>query len=262
MDCSPPGSSVHGIFQARRLQWVAVSFSGGSSQPRDRTRESCIGRQMLHHFATWGAGRILKPQLSKSKRAELRRGFSASFRKTGPSPETDLLQPLSKLDGSGRGLWPPGFPSHTQHEPPEQAFAVLVCRWAFWGALQLSLSWLAPGPLSAPLTSGQPHSFVSPFGRSLWTVSVFESHPLYFIFLCGHLKISSRRDEAPWVGLLLCAYGPWRDVVPHSRLPEAPVVLAPIFSASSVRLCRSAPGRLLQACLLELNTWLWAWLLV
>ena len=35
MDCSPPGSSVHGIVQARILEWVAVSFSRGSSQPRD-----------------------------------------------------------------------------------------------------------------------------------------------------------------------------------------------------------------------------------
>ena len=37
MDCSPPGSSVHGIFQARALEWVAISFSRGSSQPRDQT---------------------------------------------------------------------------------------------------------------------------------------------------------------------------------------------------------------------------------
>ena len=35
--CSPPGSSVHGIFQARALEWAAISFSMGSSQPRDRT---------------------------------------------------------------------------------------------------------------------------------------------------------------------------------------------------------------------------------
>ena len=34
MDCSPPGSSIHGIFQARVLEWVAISFSRGSSQPR------------------------------------------------------------------------------------------------------------------------------------------------------------------------------------------------------------------------------------
>ena len=37
MDCSPPGSSIHGILQARVLEWVAISFSRGSSQPMDRT---------------------------------------------------------------------------------------------------------------------------------------------------------------------------------------------------------------------------------
>ena len=42
VDCTPPGSSVHGILQARILEWVAISFSRGSSQPRDRTRVSCI----------------------------------------------------------------------------------------------------------------------------------------------------------------------------------------------------------------------------
>ena len=40
MDCSLPGSSVHGIFQSRVLEWVAISFSRGSSQPRDQTRVS------------------------------------------------------------------------------------------------------------------------------------------------------------------------------------------------------------------------------
>ena len=43
MDCSLPGSSVHGILQARVLEWVAISFSRGSSQPRDRTQVSRIG---------------------------------------------------------------------------------------------------------------------------------------------------------------------------------------------------------------------------
>ena len=38
MDCSLPGSSVHGILQARILEWVAISFSRGSSRPRDRTQ--------------------------------------------------------------------------------------------------------------------------------------------------------------------------------------------------------------------------------
>ena len=42
MDCSLPGSSVHRIFQARVLEWVAISFSRRSSWPRDRTQVSCI----------------------------------------------------------------------------------------------------------------------------------------------------------------------------------------------------------------------------
>ena len=55
MDWSPPGSSVHGIFQARILEWVAIPFSRGSSQPRDQTSVSCIGRQILYRCITWEA---------------------------------------------------------------------------------------------------------------------------------------------------------------------------------------------------------------
>ena len=47
MDCSPPGSSVHAIFQARILEWVAISFSRGSSQPRDQTWVSHIAGDPL-----------------------------------------------------------------------------------------------------------------------------------------------------------------------------------------------------------------------
>ena len=42
MNCSPPGSSVHGIFQARILESVAISYSRGSSRPRDGTHVSCV----------------------------------------------------------------------------------------------------------------------------------------------------------------------------------------------------------------------------
>ena len=55
MDCSPPGSSVHWILQARILEWVAVSFSRGSSQPSDQTHVFYIGRGILYHCATWEA---------------------------------------------------------------------------------------------------------------------------------------------------------------------------------------------------------------
>ena len=50
MDCSLPGSSVHGIFQARVLEWGAIAFSRGSSLPRDRTRVSHIAGR---HFTIW-----------------------------------------------------------------------------------------------------------------------------------------------------------------------------------------------------------------
>ena len=58
MDCGPPSSSVHGTFQARILEWLASSFSRGSSWPTDRTRiswVSCIGKWILYHCTTWGA---------------------------------------------------------------------------------------------------------------------------------------------------------------------------------------------------------------
>ena len=52
MDYSPPGSSVHGISQARILEWVAISFSMAYSRSRDQTHVPCIGRKVLYHWAT------------------------------------------------------------------------------------------------------------------------------------------------------------------------------------------------------------------
>ena len=56
MDCSLPGSSVHGISQARVLEWVVISFSRGSSQPRDQTWVSCIAGGF---FTDWATGKCL-----------------------------------------------------------------------------------------------------------------------------------------------------------------------------------------------------------
>ena len=58
MDCSPSGSSVHGILQARILEWVAISFSRGSSQTRDQTQVSCIAGRC---FILW-ANREVPPK--------------------------------------------------------------------------------------------------------------------------------------------------------------------------------------------------------
>ena len=50
-DCSPPGASVHGIFQARIMERVVIPFSKGSSQPRDQTLVSCTAGEF---FTIWG----------------------------------------------------------------------------------------------------------------------------------------------------------------------------------------------------------------
>ena len=57
MDCSPPGSSIHGIFQARVLEWVAISFSRRSSLPRDWTWVSCI---VSRCFTIWATREVTK----------------------------------------------------------------------------------------------------------------------------------------------------------------------------------------------------------
>ena len=62
---NPPGSSVHGILQARILEWAAMPFSRESSQPRDQTHisyVSCIGSQVLYHQCHLGS---LKQQILK-----------------------------------------------------------------------------------------------------------------------------------------------------------------------------------------------------
>ena len=64
MDCTLPNSSVPGILQARILEWVAVSFSRGSSRPRDWTQPSLLHslplRWILYHWAIWEAQRTNK----------------------------------------------------------------------------------------------------------------------------------------------------------------------------------------------------------
>ena len=57
MYCSPPGSSVHGVFQIRILEWVTIPFSRGSSQPRDQILVSCIAGRL---FKIWAMRETLK----------------------------------------------------------------------------------------------------------------------------------------------------------------------------------------------------------
>ena len=113
MDCSLPGSSFHGIFQARILEWVAMSFARRSSQLRNWTRGSCIvGRR----FTIWATSEVLKKLRPKTGRRRLapppwranqprvREGHTAAGRanRWGRAPGRTPAEVLGGL----RGGWP------------------------------------------------------------------------------------------------------------------------------------------------------------
>ena len=86
MDYSPPGSSVHEIFQSRILEWVAISFSRGSSQPRDWTRVSCTAGRFFTDWATTCLYIIIPPRGEEFCKGEMRRstlGKSRGVNKVG-----------------------------------------------------------------------------------------------------------------------------------------------------------------------------------
>ena len=96
MDCSPPGSSVHGILQARILEWVAIPFSRGSSWPRDQTWVSCTAGRF---FTVWVTREThIIPEWNRTTHA-LSLGQSMgfkSFREEGTQPSCLHLQERSR----------------------------------------------------------------------------------------------------------------------------------------------------------------------
>ena len=111
MDCSPAGSSVHGILQARLPEWVATSSSRASSRSSDQTSDwtsisfiFCIGRQILYHRATWESpiqwkslSRVwlFATLLSISLQARILKWVAGPF---------SLLQEIFQTQGSNPGL--------------------------------------------------------------------------------------------------------------------------------------------------------------
>ena len=104
MECSPPASSVHGVFQARILEWVAISSSRGSSWPWDRTLNSCISWIRSGFFTTAPPGDPFKYEisilqnclwgnLSSFLRSPLKTFLETSIRDWGSAPLVCLLLP-------------------------------------------------------------------------------------------------------------------------------------------------------------------------
>ena len=134
MDCSLPGSSVLGIFQARILKWVAICFSRASSQPRDWTRVSCTAGRRSTVWATREA-----PNLSV--------GFSLPQPGRLPWKRHHVLKAMSSQDPTGKGeiqwirLWP--WPSIGIIS---QRGLFRVCWSTAWLTLRnnFKLSWVIP----------------------------------------------------------------------------------------------------------------------
>ena len=83
MDCSQPGSSVHGILQARIMEWVAIPFSRVFSQPRDQTQVSWIASRF---FTIWATRKPNKLNLEKAEEPEIKLQTAAgSWKKQGNS---------------------------------------------------------------------------------------------------------------------------------------------------------------------------------
>ena len=90
MDCSLPGSSIHGIFQARILKWVAISFCRGSSPPRDQTQVSHIaGRR----FTIWATREVfLVVRVRRETRCVISLFLSERKKKTNSLEDTKLFK--------------------------------------------------------------------------------------------------------------------------------------------------------------------------
>ena len=128
MDCSLPGSSVHGIFQAGVLEWVAISFSRRSSQPKDWTQVSCaVGRC----FTIWATREVQKTEKSLQIKRQICRKTNlspkSSWQAFTPQEEfiSSFLSPPQQANGSfGQGEETlDGAPSSKRHwaagEKPE-----------------------------------------------------------------------------------------------------------------------------------------------
>ena len=107
VDCSPPGSSVHGILQAIILEWVAMPSSRGSSCPRDQThvsRVSCIAGRFFTYWATCAAQSYLNSESFKEENTNILQRYSHLQRVAGLVPVLGNGAWL-QLQAGWTGLW-------------------------------------------------------------------------------------------------------------------------------------------------------------
>ena len=125
MDCGPAGSSVHGIFQARILEQVAISYSRGSSQPKDRTGVSCVscmGRWIFFFLPLYHLGSPINASVQFSRLVVSNSLQPHELQPPCPSPTpeftqtqthrvSDAIQPSHPLSSPS-----PPAPNPSQHQ--------------------------------------------------------------------------------------------------------------------------------------------------
>ena len=114
MECSPPGSSVHGILQAKMLEWVAILFSRGSSQPRDWTWVSCIAGRF---FTIWATREAQNYTPKKLKKRYIQNPRTPLPPQPPPcwAPSSSFLWVLQQLLGWSSWFWHPHPPLSILH---------------------------------------------------------------------------------------------------------------------------------------------------
>ena len=112
MDCSPPGFSVHRILQARILEWVAISFSRGSSQPRNWTKVSYIAGRFFTIWVTILLLNISKLCIYDSE------CYSLNRVQLFATPWTVARQANLSMEFSRRENWS-GWPFPSPGDPPD-----------------------------------------------------------------------------------------------------------------------------------------------
>ena len=205
VDCSPPGSSVHGILEARILEWVAISFPRGSSQPRDRTQVSRIAGRRFNLWAT-------REECNEIKR--VLNGNLSSDPSTENKPTAQLLRGTkdgwSPPDGVGPGMkWPgvrvgsPRLPSFGAGQTPGSSGRSLrIC--------------LFPRP--PPLLKGESSFPSCPFGQSRNWKELLVPNKLY---IAQRLTAGS-----PASGLRTAFRSHTRTIVPVSRKAGGSLLVA------------------------------------
>ena len=120
-DCSLPGSSIHGVLQGRILEWDAMPFSSGSSQPRDRTLVSCTVGRFFTIWAWWES--YITPKHVECELSSSVPGAHCPWRASSKRP-LDLASVIMGL--SGQGI----CEAITNPVPPHPVWLLLVVKEA------------------------------------------------------------------------------------------------------------------------------------